>query len=110
MLRERDNARMLSFVCFQTTVSTQLAALLGVPYICLDALFWKPGWEKETNAQFRANVERALADAPHGWVVDGNYGRRIGTVVEDSATDVICASFALFCTSAVHDRRMEFIS
>ncbi|KAJ7759577.1 AAA domain-containing protein [Mycena metata] len=73
----------------KSTVATQLAALLGVPYICLDALFWKPGWEKETNEQFRANVEKALEGVHNGWVVDGNYSRRIGTIVEDSATDVI---------------------
>ncbi|KAJ7469582.1 hypothetical protein FB451DRAFT_1255057 [Mycena latifolia] len=73
----------------KSTVGKALATLLDVPYICLDTLFWKPGWEKETNEQFRLNVEHALADAPHGWVVDGNYSRRIGTVVEDSATDVI---------------------
>ncbi|KAJ6532908.1 AAA domain-containing protein [Mycena vulgaris] len=73
----------------KSTVSKQLAGLLGVPYICLDALFWKPGWEKESNGQFRRNVERALEAAPHGWVVDGNYGKRIGTLVEDTATDVI---------------------
>ncbi|KAJ6589451.1 hypothetical protein B0H19DRAFT_1103889 [Mycena capillaripes] len=73
----------------KSTVSLQVAALLGVPYICLDALFWKPGWEKETNEQFRKKVEKALAAAPHGWVVDGNYSRRIGTIVEESATDVI---------------------
>ncbi|KAF7334631.1 hypothetical protein MVEN_02293500 [Mycena venus] len=73
----------------KTRVSMRLAELLGVPYICLDALFWKPGWEKETNEQFRKNVEKALEAAPNGWVVDGNYGRRIGTIVEDSATDVI---------------------
>ncbi|KAJ7018170.1 AAA domain-containing protein [Mycena alexandri] len=73
----------------KSTVATQLAVFLGVPYICLDALFWKPGWEKETNSQFRVNVEKALEAAPNGWVVDGNYGRRIGTIVEESATDVI---------------------
>ncbi|KAJ7435806.1 hypothetical protein B0H11DRAFT_1886745 [Mycena galericulata] len=73
----------------KSTVSKQLAVLLGVPYICLDTLFWKPGWAMETNEQFRENVHRALAEAPDGWVVDGNYSRRIGTVVEDSATDVI---------------------
>lgn len=26
----------------------------------------------------------------NGWVVDGNYTRRIGTVAQDNATDIIC--------------------
>ncbi|KAJ6518137.1 hypothetical protein C8R47DRAFT_1181593 [Mycena vitilis] len=73
----------------KSTVGLHLAGILGVPYVCLDNLFWKPGWVKETNEQLRLNVEEALAAAPTGWIVDGNYGRRIGTIVEDSATDVI---------------------
>jgi hypothetical protein len=43
----------------------------------------------------------ALANAPNGWVVDGNYTHRIGTIVEDSATDVICAHFP--CTPLTDD-------
>ncbi|KAJ7696219.1 hypothetical protein B0H17DRAFT_929762, partial [Mycena rosella] len=31
----------------------------------------------------------ALANAPNGWVVDGNYSRRIGSIVQDISTDVI---------------------
>ncbi|KAJ7922674.1 hypothetical protein B0H13DRAFT_2655552 [Mycena leptocephala] len=44
---------------------------------------------QSTNEEMRAKVDLALANAPNGWVVDGNYTRRIGTIVEDSATDVI---------------------
>ncbi|KAF8151862.1 hypothetical protein K438DRAFT_1864999 [Mycena galopus ATCC 62051] len=73
----------------KSTLGKQHAKLLGVPFITLDALFWKPGWEKSTNEEMRARVERRLAECPNGWVVDGNYGRRIGTIVEDSSTDVI---------------------
>ncbi|KAJ7040954.1 hypothetical protein C8F04DRAFT_1305660 [Mycena alexandri] len=67
----------------------KLAGLLGVPFISLDTLFWKPGWKMSTNEELRSKVEAALADAPNGWVVDGNYRRRIGTVVEENSTDVI---------------------
>ncbi|KAJ7182955.1 hypothetical protein C8R43DRAFT_868626 [Mycena crocata] len=72
-----------------TTVGRQLAAILGVPAISLDAYFWKPGWEQSTNDEMRQKVEQALAKSPNGWVVDGNYRSRIGTFVGDQATDVI---------------------
>ena len=75
----------------QSTTGKQLAALLGVPFISLDTLFWKPGWQQSTNDEMRERLERALAEAPHGWVVDGNYTRRVGPIVDDSSTDTICA-------------------
>ncbi|KAJ7444635.1 hypothetical protein B0H11DRAFT_2089033 [Mycena galericulata] len=73
----------------KSTVGRQLADLLGVPFIPLDTLFWKPGWRQSTNEEMREKVVQALANAPNGWVVDGNYTRRIGTIVEDQSTDVI---------------------
>ncbi|KAF7333597.1 hypothetical protein MSAN_02418700 [Mycena sanguinolenta] len=72
-----------------STVGKQLADLLGLPLISLDALFWKPGWEKSTNEEMRARVEQRLSECPNGWVVDGNYTRRIGMIVENTSTDVI---------------------
>ncbi|KAJ7220805.1 hypothetical protein GGX14DRAFT_432121 [Mycena pura] len=73
----------------KSTTGKQLAALLGVPFISLDTLFWKPGWQQSTNDEMRERLERALAEAPHGWVVDGNYTRRVGPIVDDSSTDTI---------------------
>ncbi|KAJ6482611.1 AAA domain-containing protein [Mycena sanguinolenta] len=73
----------------KSTVGKRLADLLGLPLISLDALFWKPGWEKSTNEEMRARVEQRLSECPNGWVVDGNYTRRIGTIVEETCTDVI---------------------
>ncbi|KAF7377277.1 hypothetical protein MSAN_00148000 [Mycena sanguinolenta] len=70
-----------------STAGKQLADALGLPLISLDALFWKPGWEKSTNEEMRARVEQRLADCPDGWVVDGNYTRIIGGIIEDTSTD-----------------------
>lgn len=70
-----------------------MAALLGVPYISLDVLFWQPGWEITPTDEFRAKVRAALDRADGGWVVDGNYTSRLGTMVHDEATDIICEAF-----------------
>ncbi|KAJ7894799.1 hypothetical protein B0H13DRAFT_2035661 [Mycena leptocephala] len=64
------------------TIGKELASLLTVPFISLDSLCWKPGWQKSTKDEMRHRVEEALADAPTGWVH--------GTIVEDNCTDVIC--------------------
>jgi hypothetical protein len=34
-----------------------------------------------------------LAKCPNGWVVDGGFTSKIGTIVEDASTDVICTHF-----------------
>ncbi|KAJ7191936.1 hypothetical protein GGX14DRAFT_380568 [Mycena pura] len=72
-----------------STTGKRLAVLLGVPFIALDTLFWKPGWQESTTDEMRAKLARALADAPHGWVVDGNYPRRVGSLVDAASTDII---------------------
>jgi adenylate kinase family enzyme len=71
----------------KTTVSRLLAQRLGVPHIELDALFWKPGWVMPTAEEFRPIVEASLD--PDGWVVDGNYRHRLGTLVLDQADLVV---------------------
>ena len=64
--------------------------MLGVPFIALDTLFWLPNWRKTPSDEMKAKVRAALDQSDRGWVVDGNYTRRIGTLVQDEATDVIC--------------------
>ncbi len=59
----------------KTTVSRRLGALLGLPVIELDSLFWEPGWTATPEDRFREKVQRVLAAAPEGWVCDGNYSR-----------------------------------
>ncbi|KAK7052013.1 hypothetical protein R3P38DRAFT_2858073, partial [Favolaschia claudopus] len=85
---------MLGQVCyrprlFQSTLGKQLADVLGVPFISLDTYFWKPDWKESTNEEMREKVMKALADSPNGWVVDGNYTRRVGPIIQETATDII---------------------
>ena len=60
----------------KTTLGTQLAAALDVPFVELDALNWEPGWVSlaDTNPE---ELERRIreATAGEGWVVAGSYAR-----------------------------------
>lgn len=58
----------------KTTLSRQIAAIVGAPAVELDALFWGPDWTEVETAVFRARVEAAVAT--DRWVVDGNYGTK----------------------------------
>lgn len=58
--------------CGKSTLAERLARQLGLDFIELDALYWKPGWVGAGEAEFRARVD-AATQAP-GWVLAGNYG------------------------------------
>jgi adenylate kinase family enzyme len=66
-----------------------LAAILGVPYIELDALHHDAGWVEASAELLQERVRAALDDAPDGWVVDGTYFGKLGTLVLDRADTVV---------------------
>ena len=70
----------------KSTLARRLAAVLDVPYVELDALFWNPNWVESSDEEFRDRVERALS-APR-WVVDGNYSR-LRELIWGRATSVV---------------------
>jgi adenylate kinase family enzyme len=59
----------------KTTFSRELARLLGLPCVEMDALFWQPGWRESSNEEFFPRVEQATAG--ERWVLDGNYTRTV---------------------------------
>jgi adenylate kinase family enzyme len=73
----------------KTTLSRELARRLGVPHIELDALHHDAGWQEAPADVLQARVDAALAAAPDGWVVDGNYQGKIGNSVAERADTVV---------------------
>ncbi|KAI6023361.1 hypothetical protein EDC04DRAFT_2727374 [Pisolithus marmoratus] len=73
----------------KSTLGVELASILDVPYISLDSLFWKPNWTPSTPEEFQAKVLKRLTEEEAGWVVDGNYGTRLGDVGTGRRTDVV---------------------
>ncbi|KAJ7111127.1 hypothetical protein C8R43DRAFT_1041572 [Mycena crocata] len=73
----------------KTTLGNEIAQILNVPLISLDTLYFTPGWGHCTTEELRAKLRAVLDGASDGWVVDGNYGKRIGSIVETRATDII---------------------
>lgn len=72
----------------KTTLASELARRLDVPHVELDALHHGPNWQAATPAELCARIEATLDDA-RGWVVDGNYDSKIGTLVLDRAELVV---------------------
>jgi adenylate kinase family enzyme len=76
----------------KTTFARELASVLAVPHVELDALYWLPGWAERPVDEFRERVRReAMRDR---WVADGNYSD-VRCVLWPRATDVIWLDFPL---------------
>jgi adenylate kinase family enzyme len=73
----------------KTTVARELARRVGVPHVELDALHHDAGWQEAPAELLRERVDAALAAAPHGWVVDGNYHGKLGLSVLERADTVV---------------------
>lgn len=61
----------------KSTLARELAQMLGLPLVHLDALFWQPGWGETPRDEWKQRVASILSD--DAWVMDGNY---LGTLPE----------------------------
>jgi adenylate kinase family enzyme len=73
----------------KTTTAGRLAGILGVPHVELDALHHDANWTEAPAELLQERVRTALAEAPDGWVVDGNYFGKLGPLVLDRADTIV---------------------
>jgi len=77
----------------KTTLSDRLGAILQVPVIHLDEVYWRPGWVEapgdEIIDKLTSEIDKAVQTSS-GWVVDGNYEKATKRVMDFAATDIIC--------------------
>ena len=73
----------------KTTTARRLAAILDLPYIELDALHHDAGWTEAPAELLQRRVRAALDAAPNGWVVDGTYFGKLGTLVLDEVDTIV---------------------
>jgi adenylate kinase family enzyme len=71
----------------KTTLGRALAAKLDVPFVELDALVHGPNWQETSDEELRRRIEPVLRR--EGWVIDGTYLRKLGTIVLDSADTIV---------------------
>jgi adenylate kinase family enzyme len=71
----------------KTTLGKALGDRLGVPFVELDALVHGPNWRETSDEELRRLIEPVLQQ--DGWVIDGTYLRKLGTLVLDSADTVV---------------------
>jgi adenylate kinase family enzyme len=71
----------------KSTFTDALASRTGLPVIRLDVHFWKPGWVKPSDGEWRARQRGLLAD--EAWIADGNYHETLALRLERADTLVV---------------------
>ena len=71
----------------KTTLGKQLASILEVPFVELDALVHGPNWTETPDDELIRMLEPILAG--DGWVIDGNYSAKFGNLVLELADTVV---------------------
>ena len=74
----------------KTTLAKDLSDLLGIPRIELDQYFHQPNWTHPTSQEFKETVASLIqSHIESGWIIDGNYQRRLEELVPNSADLII---------------------
>jgi len=71
----------------KTTLGRELASRLDVPFVELDAIVHGPNWTQLSDDGLRAALVPILPQP--GWVIDGTYHGKIGTLVVDAADTIV---------------------
>ena len=78
----------------KTMFGRELARIMDVPFVELDALNWGPNWTMVSPEIFQARTAAAIAGDV--WVADGNYGGRgVRELVWEKADTIIWLDFGL---------------
>jgi adenylate kinase family enzyme len=93
----------------KSTVGRALAERLELPYVELDSLVHGPNWTEATAGELRERIDAAI-DGSDGWVVDGNYRRKIGGYVLQRADTLVWLDLPLrVCLTRVGRRTFSRI-
>lgn len=90
----------------KSTLAQRIAEQLDLPLIHLDALYWRPGWVKTPDAEWRQIVERMLRG--EAWVMDGNFGGTLDMRLAACDTAIFLDLSPLRCLWRVLLRRWRF--
>ena len=90
----------------KTVLATRLGALIGLPVIHLDALYWKPGWIEMPKDVWTQIVAEAVQR--ESWIMDGNYGGTLDERLRACDTVIFLAFPRLLCLYRVFKRAVTY--
>jgi adenylate kinase family enzyme len=90
----------------KSTLARCIAERLDLPLIHLDASYWRPGWVKTPDDEWRRTVEDLLRG--EAWVMDGNFGGTLDLRLAACDTAILLDLPPLLCLWRVLRRRWRF--
>jgi adenylate kinase family enzyme len=90
----------------KSTLARQMATVLGVKVVHLDALYWKPGWVATSKGEWSEIVKALLAEEK--WVIDGNFGGTRRLRFEAADTIIFLDFPRALCLCRVIWRRWQY--
>lgn len=93
--------------CGKSTLARNLGDILGIAPTHMDSLFWLPGWQEETDENFRKKLADVLKR--DSWIIEGSYRRIFWQERLRDADTVIFLDFNRFlCLYHVIKRRIIY--
>lgn len=89
----------------KSTFSRALSATTGLPVIPLDLHYWKPGWTRPTEAEWRERQRRLLAS--DAWIADGNYYESLDIQLRRAETVVVLTTPWWTCARRAFSRGLR---
>jgi adenylate kinase family enzyme len=89
----------------KSTFSRALSAETGLPVIHLDLHYWKPGWVKPSDEEWRQRQRTLLAG--EAWIADGNYYESLDLQLERAQTVVVLNTPWWVCSSRAFVRGLR---
>ncbi len=80
----------------KSTLAADLATRLGLDFVELDALFWKPGWVEPAEEEFAEKLRESTRN--DAWIIAGNYSRHTIPVFWERLETVVWLDFPLRTT------------
>jgi adenylate kinase family enzyme len=90
----------------KSTLARSLSEKLGIEVFHLDRFYWRAGWVKPAENEWRRIVDELLAR--DRWIIDGNYGGTLSQRVESCDTIVFLDLSKAVCLWRIVKRRLRY--
>ena len=91
----------------KSTLAVKLGTLLDLPVVHLDAVHWRPNWEKPPRDVWQRQHGELLERET--WILDGNYGSTMKQRIAASDTVVLLALSRFTCLFQVFNRAIRHL-
>ena len=91
----------------KSTLAVRLGSILDLPVVHLDAVHWRPNWEKPPREVWQSRHRELLGG--DAWILDGNYGGTMAERIAASDTVVLLALSRFTCLYQVFKRAIRHL-